>query len=221
MGTDIDMALYMKFVNDNNLFGQLKQVNQMLKEFKQSCYDIVYTAKLMKRTLKEMKKRFTNIKVNTLEIVKVRVTEILPTNMCYYNTKFMKQYYDLDVMFGFSITSCECGTNIGLELHAVNILPDGSYVDYTKDWLNEKYKYFVPMPEYTYEDLQKTMSLHKVGICERVTEISSVSKCKCCANIDWNITSNTVNSVDIVMNKIEKNYCSEILEEHRRINVFG
>jgi len=217
METNIDMALYMKFVNDNNLFGALKHINQMLKEFKQSGSDIVYTAKLMKRTLKEIKKRFANINVKTLEIVKISVIEKLPTNMCYWNTKFMKEYYNQDVMFGFSITSCECGSNIGTELHAVNVLPDGSYVDYTKDWNNEKYKYFVPLPEYTYDDFQQSMRLHKVGLCERITEICSKSKCKCCNYISWFQNELTCASVDILMNKIEENYCTENLEINRKI----
>jgi len=217
--TNIDMAFYMKFVNDNNLFESLKHINRMIKEFKKDKYEFCYTAKLTKRTLKEVKKRFTNINLTTLEIVKIPVIEKLPTNMCYWNTQFMKQYYNQDVMFGFSITSCECGSNIGIELHAVNILPDGSFVDYTKDWNNEKYKYFVPLPEYTFDDFQQTMRLHKVGLCERITELCSKCKCKCGSYITWGENEQTCASVDILMNKIEENYCSENLEINRKIIV--
>jgi hypothetical protein len=73
----------------------------------------------------------------------IEITPIGLNNMCYLTSElFEKKRKDVKKVFGFNLTACPCGRYISLEPHSVNKIGNTLY-DFTKDFNNEKSKYFV------------------------------------------------------------------------------
>lgn len=77
---------------------------------------------------------------------KIKKIEIIPiglNNQCHWNADIFKKCgYTTEL--GFNLTACPCGRRQTYEIHSVN-KKDGVYYDFTKDFNNEKQKYFLPL----------------------------------------------------------------------------
>jgi hypothetical protein len=77
------------------------------------------------------------------KIKKIEITPIGLNNVCHNNADiFTKCGYTSQL--GFNLTACPCGRKQSYEIHTVN-KKDGKYYDFTKDFNDEKEKYFLPL----------------------------------------------------------------------------
>ena len=106
---------------------------------------------------------------------KIKIISLGWNNLCFQNSLNTCKYNDeYKMVGGYNITACPCGRKIGLEPHFVNYkIENGKkvYYDFTSDFDNEEYKYFVPNSDINSGcDLRKWKHFNK--------------GCKC--NINWN-----------------------------------
>lgn len=85
---------------------------------------------------------------------RITLVDVLPfclNNMCHANTEFIASRSAYERRFGYNVSACRCGKFISLEIHSLN-RKDGVYYDFTKDFNNEKQKYFL--------DIEMEMDAH-------------------------------------------------------------
>lgn len=89
--------------------------------------------------------RYVNMKYidKTLhkDITKLTINPIGLYLMCHQNVKVFESD-KIKKTLGFNITACPCGKQLSYELHSVNKIDDKLY-DFTKDFNDEKEKYFL------------------------------------------------------------------------------
>jgi len=93
-----------------------------------------------KRNLKLFHNKMKDIFLNP---VKVKIEPKLLPLMCWHNSKFMNEKFGYEIVDGINITACDCGRLMCGEVHSINKV-NGKYIDFTKDFNNEKYKWFLP-----------------------------------------------------------------------------
>lgn len=81
----------------------------------------------------------------------VKVTPIGVNNLCFQNATWVEKTYGFKKIYGLNITGCRCGGRMVGEIHALNMTPDGEYLDITRDFLDETHKWFYPIdnPDFT------------------------------------------------------------------------
>lgn len=76
---------------------------------------------------------------------KVKIIPIGINNNCHSNSFiFAECGLGFTTQFGFNMTACPCGKYYTLEIHTLNKRGD-EYYDFTKDFNNEKEKWFIPL----------------------------------------------------------------------------
>ena len=56
--------------------------------------------------------------------------------------KFMNEKFGYEIVDGINFTACKCGRLVCGEVHSINKV-NGKYIDFTRDFNNEKYKWFL------------------------------------------------------------------------------
>jgi len=74
--------------------------------------------------------------------VKVKIEPKLQPLMCWHNSKFMNEKFGYEIVDGINFTACKCGRLVCGEVHSINKV-NGKYIDFTRDFNNEKYKWFL------------------------------------------------------------------------------
>jgi hypothetical protein len=82
---------------------------------------------------------FFSEKMEKLEIIPIALN-----NLCHSNSQLFKKN-GYKTQLGFNVTACKCGKDISFEIHTVN-KKDGKLYDFTKDFNDEKEKWFYPIP---------------------------------------------------------------------------
>jgi hypothetical protein len=106
--------------------------------------------------------------------VKMKINPLLQSQLCFQNSKFLEKTYGWKQVAGFNIMSCRCGGVMGFEIHSVNE-KDGELVDYTKDFDDERYKWFLPLKT-------ENQAVHLKAYMG-ISEFQKRGKCTC--PVDW------------------------------------
>jgi hypothetical protein len=93
-------------------------------------------------TTNNIKLHFLNDKIKN-NIHKITIIPIGLNNMCHITSILLSDNINIFHQLGYNIFSCPCGKLIFFELHTVNMYKN-KYYDFTKDFNNEKQKYFLP-----------------------------------------------------------------------------
>lgn len=123
----------------------------------------------------------TSIKSPTLhkkltQMKKVKITPIGINNHCHTNADiFAECGLGFETQLGFNVTACPCGRYYSLELHSLN-KRGGEYYDFTKDFNDEKDKWFIPLDTTLRPDDYYKMNLPQY--------IKQNRLCRC--PVDWN-----------------------------------
>jgi hypothetical protein len=75
---------------------------------------------------------------------KVVIEPIALNNLCHSNSEWFKSY-GYDSQLGYNLTACPCGKIVCMEIHTLNV-KNGKLHDFTRDFNDEKHKWFVPLP---------------------------------------------------------------------------
>lgn len=128
------------------------------------------------------------------KITKLKINQIGLYLLCHENVKiFEDEKEGISKTVGFNITACPCGKFISYELHSVNKF-NGKLYDLTKDFADEKEKYFLDFESdkspYVFKQLVGDMFHTNEG-------------CKC--KIDWNTPKENVKTTQKeLLEKIER-----------------
>lgn len=135
-------ALYKQFLHTEQGKTLLRDAIKMKKKWRQVGLgsDWSVSTTFLDKNIKKVDKKIRD------KMKKVIITPIGLNNQCHANSMFVKQHVDYPSQLGFNVTACPCGGNICFELHTLNVRPDGTYVDYTRDYNDEKEKWFYPLP---------------------------------------------------------------------------
>jgi len=121
---------------------------------------------------------------NHRKCIRIDITPVGLQNCCFQNSYLSCIYHEgLEIEKGYQITACPCGNAVCLEPHFVNVsYVDGkkTYYDFTRDYNNEKSRYFLSMEHY--DPLDNTPD----GIQFVQTDVIIYGKGRCkCRHIQW------------------------------------
>jgi hypothetical protein len=112
-------------------------------------------------------------------LVRIDITPIGLNNMCHINSDLFASTGRFKAVCGLNVTACPCGRRMCFELHSVNKM-GGDYYDFTKDFNEETYKYFIPLVQNSSIDIM-------LDIRETIGGggMFGVDVGKCSCNITW------------------------------------
>tara|TARA_R110001606_G_scaffold155888_2_gene298232 strand:- start:166 stop:849 length:684 start_codon:yes stop_codon:yes gene_type:complete len=169
-------------------------------DFSMSC------SKIPKKTLKLVKNKLEQSKIETGEMVKIKVSPILTSNMCWHNAEYVQKQLGGNIVYGFNIAACPCGSAIGFEIHCVNKI-NNVYYDFTQDFNNETSKWFIEIVNYN------SICLGVNATQDAPREATTTAKCRC--PITWNIppfSTTYHNSLTECVNCFEPYYCKNFVD---------
>jgi len=145
-----------------------------------------------------------NVKLNVLNkklqsrFMKLSILPIGLNNMCHINADVFRCCgYESQV--GFNLTACPCGKKMSYELHSVN-KKNEKYFDFTRDFNNEKEKYFMP--------IKTSLNIYDLIELFGNNNYSVNTGCKC--KINWS------KNIDGVL-FVNENEILELIDEMERI----
>lgn len=116
-----------------------------------------------------------------VELIRIDIIPIGLNNMCHINSDLFASTGRFQAVCGLNITACPCGRKMCFELHSVNKRED-AYYDFTKDFNEEPYKYFIPLVQNS-----------NMGVVNDIKEcignggIFTISIKKCSCNVTWDV----------------------------------
>jgi len=126
----------------------------------------------------EIQEIFGNIAIT------MKIIPLLRERHCHNNVNYLRRVIGGKHILGYNITGCPCGKEYSLELHSV-LKFEGEYIDLTKDFCCEQYKWFIPVIEI--EENDETF-------LEKLKTIREFKKSKCENIYSWRGTHNCDNS---------------------------
>ena len=138
------------------------------------------------------------------KIQKIEITPIGLNNMCHNNAEIFNQC-GYTSQLGFNLNACPCGRKQSYEIHTVN-KKDGKYYDFTRDFNDEKEKYFLPLE--TNSKIGKYIQLYG-------REVFSINRgCKCPINWNKNPDVNKTNQAEFM------EHCENVKRNLDKIRVY-
>jgi len=117
-----------------------------------------------------IRKQLKALDIGIGDPVKITIDPFLLRNCCHWNCTFMRDLFpqDLEVVMGYNVTACPCGTMYYLEFHSVlRTTASNEYLDFTTDFNGEVEKWFVPVfvlnEEHEIADVVKRVRLTGIG----------------------------------------------------------
>lgn len=150
----------------------LKIAINYMKEWKKGSSDMNFCTKnIIENDIPKLLKD----KISKIEIINIGLN-----NFCHINSEIFKKA-NYEIILGFNLTACPCGKLICFEIHSIN-KKDGILYDFTRDFNNEKEKYFL--------ELKTKLSWYHYLKLYGNNLIVVNKGCKC--NVQWNYNGNYI-----------------------------
>lgn len=132
---------------------------------------------------------------------KCTLVELTPfglNNCCYQNSDWLAAHHEgCKQVLGFNITACPCGGLMSFEPHACNEL-DGKLVDITKDFGDEKSKWFLKL------DTNMNLNDYYEIFGRHYTQLDEGCRCKVTWNTNPFVTKRTAEEWVALVQRMEK-----------------
>jgi hypothetical protein len=116
-----------------------------------------------------------------INCIRIDIIPIGLNNMCHINADLFSSTGRFQSVCGFNVTACPCGKLMCFEIHSVNKKED-TYYDFTKDFNEEIYKYFIPLQTSNTDTVMAIRDFIGDGGIFYINQ-----GCRC--NVKWNMTS--------------------------------
>ena len=207
MADKLNKKSYLQYIKDNDLSQAYVGALKTKAKWDSNGADAAMScSQIPKKTLKLVKNKLEQSKIEPGEMVKIKVTPTLTSNMCWHNAEYVKKQLGGVIVYGFNIASCKCGSGIGFELHCVNKI-NNVYYDFTEDFNNETSKWFIEIVNFN------SNCLGFIAANNAPREATTTTKCRC--PIQWNISpfsSTYHNSLTECVKCFEPYYCKDLID---------
>jgi hypothetical protein len=174
--------LYKDFLQTKEGRECLTESVKLMKQWREGNGDVCVSTCYVKEELLPLRDR----------VKKIEITPIALNNHCHTNSKEFKKL-GYEKVLGFNITACPCGKIMSYELHSVN-KKDGKLYDFTRDFNDEKEKYFLGFNNRTITEHQY---VYMFG--NKPYTINKGCNCK----ISWNYVDEFLIKEDKLIERIE------------------